>query len=185
MYEIDYLTLSGQHSTSTHTLLHSRRQLKQNWCIHESVKHLFFTELRQMEQFGGDWLSFCRCSSSLVEVSSGFGTSARDAFSSRAGDRRCCDFRNSRMRRFDGGVAGNSAWPSGVGGHSVSVSAIVQFGYCYLSFTPMRKIVYIYIYIFGYIFGNVDFTLVKPRRCLYQEAHSWWFINNNQHRKNR
>lgn len=35
------------------TLLHSSRQLKQNWWRHESVKHLFLYVPRQMGQLGG------------------------------------------------------------------------------------------------------------------------------------
>lgn len=69
------------------TLLHSSKQLKQNWCMHESVKHLLLTRPRQIEQFGGgDWLACSRvCSSSL------------SAFNG------CCSLyclRNSRMREW-------------------------------------------------------------------------------------
>lgn len=35
------------------TFDHSKRHLKQNWCIHESEKHLFENDPKQIAQFGG------------------------------------------------------------------------------------------------------------------------------------
>lgn len=68
------------------TLLHSSKQLKQNWCIHESVKHLLLTRPKQMEQFGGgEWFASCRCWSSLLLPES----SAEPDF-----------FKNSRIREL-------------------------------------------------------------------------------------
>lgn len=36
---------------------HSKRHLKQNWCIHESEKHLFVNDPKQIAQFGGGLLA--------------------------------------------------------------------------------------------------------------------------------
>lgn len=37
------------------TLLHSSKQLKQNWCIQESVKHLLLILPKHIAQFGGEF----------------------------------------------------------------------------------------------------------------------------------
>lgn len=112
------------------TLLHSSRQLKQNWCMHESVKHLLFTRPKQIEQFGGgDWLACCRCCSSPL---------LPDSVASRLDGVRCswCFFKNSRIREFGcdsargGGVSFivpirlAAVFTSTVGGHSIANSAI-------------------------------------------------------------
>lgn len=114
------------------TLLHSSKQLKQNWCIHESVKHLLLTRPKQIEQFGGGEWAIWRCWSSLLfSESTAVGP---------AGDRRsCCFFKNSRIRKLVGGspladavLSNSTVIPSPVG-HSRTNSAIL-FVFMYLSF---------------------------------------------------
>lgn len=104
------------------TLLHSKRQLKQNWCIQESVKHLLFTRPKQIEQFGGgDWLSWARCCSSPLLPDS--VSAPRLSFD--GGARRCCCFfRNSRILTL--GWLIWDVWPSCAAGHSTdNASAII------------------------------------------------------------
>lgn len=85
------------------TLLHVSKQLKQNWCMHEFVKHLLLILPKQMAQLGGGEPAPLRSSAEL----SSLVLCANNWF-----------LRNSRIRAFGSVV--------GVAGHSLTtpVSAI-------------------------------------------------------------
>lgn len=165
--------------SSIQTLLHSSKQLKQNWCIHESVKHLLFTRPKQIEQFGGgEWLASWRCWSSLL-----FPDSPADPFDDLYS---WCFFKNSRIRKLVGGSVRadvlfdeKSICPSGVG-HSITNSAI-SFICCCMSCFFLR---FVYLKFWFDYFYCISRTWRYIKKCHLKIRRDHQFYFNEAHFSN-